>query len=171
MLPDADDFPAIRPQAAEVALIAVAVGAEVVAPELRKFMFPRGQPPTVPKISVHEDGELFLWENDVGTAGQGADVATEFQPFGAKLPLHQFFQRAVLQFHALHGASALGGREVVSHWKNYFVVARRVFTRALIFARTVESFFFASSVNKAVCATASLIGLNSVASRERHASL
>jgi len=115
MLPDADDFPTIRPQASEVAFVADAVGAEFVAPEFRELVFPRGQPPTMPEISVDEHGEPFFCKNDVGAARQRADVTTKFKTVRLKFSLHQSLQRAIFQFHALHRARPLRRRQVISH--------------------------------------------------------
>src|SRR5260221_2867078 len=110
-------------------------------------------------------------------------MASESQARSSELALHQFFQRPVFQFYALHCARTLLGSHVVRHCpsisKNptnvgeasYFPADRSVFTRPLMFSRTVASFFLASSVSNAVCATASRIGLNSSASLMRRASL
>ena len=92
VLPKANDLPAKHAEFAEVALVTGAIGTEFVAPERRKFVFPCGQPPAVPEISIHEHGDFFFGENDVGVAGQRANVTTESQSLGAKLLLHQLLQ-------------------------------------------------------------------------------
>lgn len=127
MLPDSNYFPTIRSQSTEVALVAGAIGAEFVAPESGELVFPSGQPPTVPKIAVHENGDTFSRKDDVRTAGQIANVTAEAKSFCSKFSLHQLFQRAVLQFHALHCAHALLGSQVVRHRakSNSELLARR----------------------------------------------
>ena len=54
---------------------------------------------------------------------------------------------------------------------NHFDFDKIVLTLPLMFSRTVESFFFAAIVKRAVCATASLIGLYSFASLAKQASV
>lgn len=49
VLPKADDMPAERAETAEVALVAGAIGAEFIAPELGELVFPCGEPPAVQK--------------------------------------------------------------------------------------------------------------------------
>lgn len=104
MLPDTNHLPAACAQPTEVALVAVAVGAEFVAPEFRELVLPRRESPAVPKVAVHENGNALAGKNDVGTARQVANVTAEAKSFCPKFPLHQLFQRAVLEFHALHRA-------------------------------------------------------------------
>lgn len=63
----------------EAAEVAVDAGsrAEFVAPEGGELVFPSGQAPAVPEVTVHEDADAFA--GDVGPTGQGADVAAEAQ--------------------------------------------------------------------------------------------
>lgn len=53
---------------------------------------------------------------------------------------------------------------------SHLFFAKMVLTLPFMFSRTVESFVFAASVKRAVCATASLIGLYSFASLAKQAS-
>lgn len=69
-------------------MVAGAIGAEFISPEFGELVFPSGQPPAVPEISVHKNGDTFFRKDDVRTAGKRTIVASETQSQCPKLTLN-----------------------------------------------------------------------------------
>jgi len=66
VLPDADYFPASRAKSPEVTLVSGAIRSKFVAPKYREFVFPRGQPPAMPEVTVHKNSDAFFGKDDIG---------------------------------------------------------------------------------------------------------
>jgi len=66
MLPDANDSPTKGAQLAEIAPITLPIGPEFLLPERGQLVFPGGQPPAMPEVTIYEDRNLLLCEYDIG---------------------------------------------------------------------------------------------------------
>ena len=76
MLPEPDDFPIECAQSAKVPLITLLVRPKFIAPEGRELPFPRGQPPAVPEIPLHEHQILAVLALVRGDAGEEINSAS-----------------------------------------------------------------------------------------------
>jgi hypothetical protein len=89
MLPKSNDCPISGAQISEISLVSFSVRSQLQSPELRQFVFPRRQSPSVPKIAVNKDSNLFLAKDDVGCSMQFLVVPLKVQASFCELTLNQ----------------------------------------------------------------------------------
>lgn len=82
-------------------------------PERRDFIFPRRILVSVPEITVDENGDLCLGENDIRRAGQVFEMLTEPQSSSVKLRTHAGLQSRVFTLDTRHAVSTLLSRKII----------------------------------------------------------
>jgi len=113
VLPKADDFPAHPPQATMVPVIAAAIGLYLRFPLSGKLGPPAWKPPSVPEVTVDEEGNFLLTENEIRASRQIARMSLAVQP---KLGQHSGdapFWTGVCSPDSRHHGTALLGRHDV----------------------------------------------------------
>lgn len=115
VLPEPDHRPPHLTEFAVVYGITLPILRYFFFPEVRHFVFPRGELISVPEVAVHEDGDPSLAENDIRPAGKVFDVLAEPQASPVKRRPHPHLQFRILSLDAGHAVTALLRRQVIRH--------------------------------------------------------
>lgn len=69
----------------------------------------------MPEVTIHEDNDPSLAENDIWLAGQFLDMFSEPQAFPVKGGAHSHLWACILSLDAGHAVAALLGCQVIRH--------------------------------------------------------
>ena len=96
VFPYSENRPTVVSQFAEVALVSLPRSRNLILPLWAELVFPKGEPPSVPKITVNEHGQLQSTKDDVWTAGQFFGVGRKVDLTSAEFGHDESFGLGVL---------------------------------------------------------------------------
>jgi hypothetical protein len=113
MLPKPNDFPTLLAQKAAIARIPSSVAFYLDLPLLGKLVSPIGEPPAVPEVPIHKDGQLHETKYKVRSAGKVAGMAFPFEVTLGETAGDQEFRPGVFASNSRHHTrTSLGGHDV-----------------------------------------------------------
>lgn len=103
--PDSDDIPCNRFKSLDIKQVSVPVALDLVSPEpdigFRNCVEPAAFV-TVPEASVDENDSVVSWQDNVGSAGQGADILAEAETSAEQFPADKNFRIRVFRPYMRH---------------------------------------------------------------------
>jgi hypothetical protein len=118
VFPDSHDLPTEASELPVVFLVAFSITGNLVAPEVWQFVAPDLEAPPMPEVTVDENGNSFLREDEIGTAREGAIMLPEFDPRGLQKGADISFRGCILPLNSRHHSTSLLRRYDVDHGRS-----------------------------------------------------
>lgn len=113
VFPYPNDAPACSTEPMKIAVVTPSVTFDLLLPVRSELSTPTREPPAVPVISVDEDDDFRIDEDEVWSSREAAPMFAKPKATSMKQPTNSKFRSSVLAADQRHGATALLRREIV----------------------------------------------------------